>query len=72
MSRTVRPTAAVLPAWGLAADYVHLVPAAAEPGLFALFADGPFADLENFGEQLAHEKTPVRDVPDFYAGGTVD
>lgn len=47
------------------ADYARLAPAAAEPTLFALFADSPFADLENFDEQLAHEKAPVRDVPEF-------
>lgn len=48
-----------------AADYARLALAAAEPTLFALFADSPFADLNNFDEQLAHERVPVRDVPDF-------
>ena len=48
-----------------AADYARLAPAAAKPTLFGLFADGPFAGLEDFGEQLVHEKAPVRDVPDF-------
>ena len=59
MSRTVSPTAAVLPAGEKGAE------ARAEPALFALFADSPIADLQDFDEQLAHEKAPVRDVPDF-------
>ncbi len=48
-----------------AADYARLAPAAAKPTLFALFADGPFARLKDFDEQLVHEKAPVRDVPEF-------
>ena len=48
-----------------AADYAHLAPAAAKPTLFALFADSPFARLENFDGQLVREKAPVRDVPEF-------
>ena len=48
-----------------AADYARLAPAAAKPTLFALFADSPFAALEDFDEQLLREKTSVRDVPDF-------
>ncbi len=47
------------------ADYAHLAPAAATPTLFALFADSPFASLDDFGEQLAREKAPFRDVPEF-------
>jgi len=42
-----------------------LAPAAAKPTLFALFAESPFADLEDFGQQLGHEKASFRDVPDF-------
>ena len=48
-----------------AADYAHLAPAAAKPTLFALFADSPFAGLEDFDEQLVREKVPARDVPEF-------
>ena len=48
-----------------ATDYARLAPVAVRPTLFALFADGPFADLENFDEQLAHEKAQIRDGPDF-------
>ena len=48
-----------------AADYARLAPAAVKPTLFALFADSPFAALEDFGEQLVREKAPVRDLPDF-------
>ncbi len=48
-----------------AADYARLASAAAKPTLFALFADSPFARLKDFDEQLAHEKPPFRDVPDF-------
>lgn len=42
------------------ADYARLVPAAAKPTLFALFADSPFARLEDFDEQLVREKVLVR------------
>ena len=58
MSRTVSPTAAILPA-------KEEAKARATPALFALFADSPFADLQDFDEQLAHEKASFRDVPDF-------
>ncbi len=47
------------------AEYAHLAPAAAKPTLFALFAEGPFAGLDDFGEQLGHEKALFRDVPEF-------
>lgn len=47
------------------AEYAHLAPAAAKPTLFALFSDSPFASLDDFGEQLGHEKAPFRDVPEF-------
>ena len=48
-----------------AADYARLAPAAAKPTLFALFAESPFAHLNDFDAQLVHEKAPVRDVPEF-------
>lgn len=48
-----------------AADYARLAPAAAKASLAALFAEGPFARLETFGEDLARERAPFRDVPDF-------
>lgn len=48
-----------------AADYARLAPAAAKPTLFALFADSPFARLDDFGEQPMDDRAPVRDVPDF-------
>jgi len=47
-----------------AADYARLVPAAAA-SLAALFAEGPFARLDGFGDDLQHERTPFRDAPDF-------
>lgn len=50
-----------------AADYARLAPAAAKPTLLALFAESPFAALEDFGEQLVREKAPFRDLPDFEA-----
>ena len=48
-----------------AADYARLAPAAAKPTLFALFANGPFAQLNGFDTSLAREKAPFRDVPEF-------
>ncbi len=48
-----------------AADYARLAPAAAKPTLLALFADGPFAKLDDFGGQPTDDRAPVRDVPDF-------
>lgn len=48
-----------------ATDYARLAPAAARRSLAALFADSPFARLEQFEESLARERTPVRDAPDF-------
>ena len=59
MSRTVSPKAAVVPADEKEAE------ARAKPPLFALSADSPFVDFEDFDEQLAPEKAPVRDVPEF-------
>jgi len=48
-----------------AADYAHLAPAAAQPTLFGLFAEGPFARLDDFEGRLVREKAPFRDAPDF-------
>ena len=47
-----------------AADYARLAPAATT-SLAALFAEGPFARLEQFDESLVRERAPVRPVPDF-------
>jgi hypothetical protein len=46
-----------------AADYARLAPAATT-SLAALFAEGPFARLEQFDDSL-RERSPVRPVPDF-------
>ena len=48
-----------------AADYARLAPAATLPTLAALFADGPFARLDDFEEGLAHGREPFREGPDF-------
>ena len=48
-----------------AADYARLAPAAAKSTLFALFAESPFANLDDFDAQLVREKAPFRDVPEF-------
>jgi hypothetical protein len=48
-----------------AADYARLAPAAAKPSLAALFADSPFARLEQFDEAMVRERAPFRDVPEF-------
>jgi prevent-host-death family protein len=50
-----------------AEDYARLAPAAVSPSLAALFADSPFARLENFEETLVRERSPVREPPDFEA-----
>jgi prevent-host-death family protein len=47
------------------ADYVRLAPAASSPSLASLFADSPFARLDNFDDVLVRERSPVRDAPDF-------
>ena len=49
-----------------AADYARLAPAATT-SLAALFAEGPFARLEQFDDSLVRERAPVRPVPDFGA-----
>ena len=48
-------------------DYARLAPAAAKSSLEALFADSPFARLEEFEDSLVRERVPVRNTPDFEA-----
>ncbi len=48
-----------------AADYARLAPAAASPTLAALFADGPFARLEAFDDELSRGPEPFREGVDF-------
>lgn len=48
-----------------ASDYARLAPGAAKPSLAALFADSPFARLEDFEENLVRERPRIRDLPDF-------
>jgi len=50
-----------------AADYARLAPAAASRSLAALFADSPFARLDDFEDSLVRERAPVREAPDFAA-----
>lgn len=50
-----------------AADYARLAPMAAAPSLAALFAEGPFARLEEWEDSLVRERAPVRPAPDFGA-----
>ena len=50
-----------------AAEYARLAPAAAKTSLAALFADSPFARLEQFEENLVREHAPVRGALDFDA-----
>lgn len=47
------------------ADYARLASAAVSPSLASLFANSPFARLDNFDDVLVRERAPVRDVPDF-------
>jgi prevent-host-death family protein len=56
-----RPAVVVLSA----ADYARLAPAASRSSLASLFADSPFAHLDNFDEALVRERSPVRDAPVF-------
>jgi antitoxin Phd len=56
-----RPAVVVL----AAADYARLATAATSPSLASLFADSPFARLDNFDDVLVRERSPVRDAPDF-------
>jgi prevent-host-death family protein len=48
-----------------AADYARLAPAAASGTLASLFADSPFARLDDFDDVLVRERSPVRDAPTF-------
>ncbi len=48
-----------------AADYARLAPAASKTSLAALFADSPFARLDDFEDSLIRERPPVRDLPEF-------
>jgi len=48
-----------------AADYARLAPAASSHSLAALFADSPFARLDEFDAALVRERAPVREAPDF-------
>jgi len=50
-----------------AEDYARLAPAAASRSLAALFADSPFARLEQFERRVVRERAPVREPPDFSA-----
>jgi len=48
-----------------AADYARLAPVATLPTLAALFADGPFARLEGFEDELPRGPEPFREGPGF-------
>ncbi len=48
-----------------AADYARMVPAGAEKSLYSLFADSPFAQLDDFDNFLVRERGEFRDPPDF-------
>jgi prevent-host-death family protein len=48
-----------------AADYGRLAPSANSDSLASLFADSPFARLDNFDDVLVRERAPVRDAPTF-------
>ena len=50
-----------------AEDYARLAPAVARRSLAALFADSPFARLEQFERSVLRERAPVREPPDFSA-----
>jgi prevent-host-death family protein len=56
-----RPAVVILSA----ADYARLAPAASSPTLASLFADGPFARLNDFDDVLVRERSLVRDAPVF-------
>jgi prevent-host-death family protein len=60
---TVRGRAAVVIL--AAADYARLAPAATSDSLASLFADSPFARLDDFDDVLVRERPPVRDAPTF-------
>lgn len=48
-----------------AADYARLAPAATQGSLASLFADSPFARLDDFDDVLVRERSPVRNAPTF-------
>jgi prevent-host-death family protein len=48
-------------------EYARLAPAAASRSLAALFADSPFARLEQFEQAMLRERAPMREPPDFIA-----
>jgi prevent-host-death family protein len=48
-----------------AADYARLAAAATSPSLASLFANSPLARLDDFGDVLVRERSPVRDAPVF-------
>jgi len=50
-----------------AAEYARLAPAASSPSLAALFAESPFARLDDLEDSLVRERSPVREAPDFEA-----
>ena len=50
-----------------AEDYARLAPAAASRSLAALFANLPFARLEQFEQAILREQAPMREPPDFIA-----
>ncbi|HTW72622.1 MAG TPA: type II toxin-antitoxin system Phd/YefM family antitoxin [Acetobacteraceae bacterium] len=58
-----RPAVVVLSA----EEYARLAPAASSPSLAALFADSPFARLNDFEASLVRERAPMREARDFEA-----
>jgi prevent-host-death family protein len=56
-----RPAVVIL----AAGDYARLAPAANSGSLADLFADSPFAHLDDFDDVLVRERSPVRDAPTF-------
>jgi prevent-host-death family protein len=56
-----RPAVVVL----AAADYARLAPSAASATLASLFADSPFAQLDDFDDVLVRERPVTRDPVDF-------
>jgi antitoxin Phd len=56
-----RPAVVILSA----AEYARLAPAATSGTLASLFADSPFARLEDFDDVVVRERPVVRDAPIF-------
>jgi len=50
-----------------AADYARLAPAAAQSSLAGLFAQAPFARLDQFDDAVVRERGAFREAPDFEA-----